>query len=179
MLRGREFAAADRHGSTKVAIVNESMARHYFGDANPIGRFVSIPGYRGDAELAPRSLARYATSRSTICASPSTLMLYVPMFQAPEGGATFEIRTSMDPAYTETAISRCGEGHRRRLPVFSVKSLDNQLDDSLVEERLVASLSSAVRPPRAAAHMRRSLRTHGLHRESKNRRDRHSHGARR
>jgi hypothetical protein len=27
----------------------------------------------------------------------STLMLYVPLFQAPEGGATFEIRTHMDP----------------------------------------------------------------------------------
>jgi putative ABC transport system permease protein len=49
VLLGHEFSAGDRAGSPKVVIVNESMARHYFGDANPIGRLVSIPGYRGDS----------------------------------------------------------------------------------------------------------------------------------
>ncbi|MGC2301294.1 MAG: FtsX-like permease family protein [Acidobacteriaceae bacterium] len=46
LLRGREFSAADRAGSPEVAILNESMARHFFGNADPIGRRVSIPGYR-------------------------------------------------------------------------------------------------------------------------------------
>jgi ABC-type antimicrobial peptide transport system permease subunit len=69
-------------------------------------------------------------------------MLYVPMFQAPEGGATFEIRTSMNPAYAETAVLGAVKAIDSHLPVYSVKSLNDQLDDSLVEERLVASLSS-------------------------------------
>ena len=69
-------------------------------------------------------------------------MLYVPMFQAPEGGATFEARTAMDPAFAQTAVLGAVKKIDGRLPVYAVKSLGDQLDDSLVEERLVASLST-------------------------------------
>jgi len=48
LLRGRDFSWNDGSGTTKVAVVMESMARHYFGDADPIGRSVSIPGFVGD-----------------------------------------------------------------------------------------------------------------------------------
>jgi ABC-type antimicrobial peptide transport system permease subunit len=48
----------------------------------------------------------------------------------------------MDPAYAETAILAAVRAIDDRLPVYSVKSLGNQFDNSLVEERLVASLSS-------------------------------------
>ena len=68
-------------------------------------------------------------------------MLYLPLFQLPEGGATFEIRTAIDPAHAETAMFEVVKDIDSRLPVYSVKTLDSQLDDSLVQERLVASLS--------------------------------------
>jgi ABC-type antimicrobial peptide transport system permease subunit len=48
----------------------------------------------------------------------------------------------MDPAYAETAIVAAVRAIDGRLPVYSIKSLGSQLDGSLVEERLVASLSS-------------------------------------
>ena len=140
VLRGRVFSASDRAGTPNVAIVNESMARHYFGDANPIGRLVSIPGYRGDSSWIQiagevRDIKVHDLKES------ATLMLYVPMFQAPEGGATFEVRTEMNPAYAQSAVLSAVQAIDRHLPVYSVKSLGEQLDDSLVEERLVASLS--------------------------------------
>jgi predicted permease len=141
ILGGREFATADRDGSPKVAIVNQSTAHHYFGDADPVGRFLSIPDYRGDPSWLQivgvvRDIKIHNLRES------STLMLYVPMFQAPEGGASFEVRTAMDPAYAETAVLKVVKDLDVRLPLYSVKSLDEQLNDSLVEERLVASLSS-------------------------------------
>jgi predicted permease len=141
LLRGRELSVADRAGSPKVVIVNESMARHYFGDANPIGRLVSIPGYRGDPSWL-QIVGEVRDIKVHDLRESATLMLYVPMFQAPEGGATFEIRTSMNPAYAETAVLGVVKAIDSHLPVYSVKSLNDQLDDSLVEERLVASLSS-------------------------------------
>jgi predicted permease len=141
ILRGREFTATDRAGAPKVAVVNESMARHYFGDTNPIGRRVSIPGYRADTSWLEivgevRDLKVHDLRES------ATLMLYVPMFQAPEGGATFEIRTAIDPVSAQTAILSAVRAIDSRLPIYLVKTLSDQLDDSLVEERLVASLSS-------------------------------------
>jgi predicted permease len=141
LLQGREFTAADRAGSPKVAIVNESTARHFFGNANPIGRFVSIPAYRADASWL-QIVGEVRDIKVHDLRESSTLMLYVPMFQAPEGGVTFEVRTAMDPAYAETAVVAAVRAIDGRLPVYSIKSLGSQLDGSLVEERLVASLSS-------------------------------------
>jgi len=141
LLRGREFTAADRAGAPKLAIVNESTARHFFGDTNPIGRFVSIPTYRAD-ESWLQIVGEVRDIKVHDLRESSTLMLYVPIFQAPEGGATFEVRTAMDPALAETAILGAVRAIDQRLPVYAIKTLGNQLDDSLVEERLVASLSS-------------------------------------
>lgn len=141
ILAGREFISADRAGSPKVAIVNESMARHYFADANPVGRFVSIPGYRGDSSWL-QIVGEVHDVKVHDLREASTLMLYVPILQAPEGGATFEVRTGMDSALARTSVLATVKAMDSRLPIHSVKTLTDQLDDSLVEERLVASLST-------------------------------------
>ena len=138
--RGRDISLSDREGTPKVAVVNESMARHYFGKADPVGRFISIPGYRGDTSWL-QVVGEVRDIKVHDLRESATLMLYVPMFQAAEGGATIEMRTAMDPMYAQTAVLAAVKAVDSRLPVYSVKTLDNQLDDSLVQERLVASLS--------------------------------------
>jgi predicted permease len=140
LVGGREFTSADRAGAPKVAVVNESFAHHYFGDANPIGRFVSIPGYRGDADWL-EIVGEAHDLKVHDLREPATPMLYVSMLQAPEFGATFEVRTAMNPETIEPAVLNAMNEIDSRLPVFRVKTLSDQLDDSLVEERLVASLS--------------------------------------
>jgi predicted permease len=140
ILDGREFTDSDLAGSPKVAIVNQSTARHFFGSANPIGRFVSIPGYRADPSWL-EIVGEVRDIKVHDLRETPTLMLYVPVWQAPEGGATFEVRTSMDPSKAATAVLGAVKSINSRLPVYSVKTLADQLDDSLVQERLVASLS--------------------------------------
>lgn len=141
MLRGREFSDGDRAGTPKVVVVNESMARHYFGDSNPVSRFVSIPGYRGDSSWL-QIVGEVRDVKVHDLRESSTLMLYEPMFQGPEGGATFEVRTTIDPAYAQITVLDAVKTIDIHLPIYSVRSLEDQFDDSLVEERLVASLSS-------------------------------------
>jgi predicted permease len=140
ILSGREFSDADRAGAPKVAIVNQSTARHFFGSANPVGRFVSIPGYRADTSWI-EIVGVVRDIKVHNLRETSTPMLYVPMWQAPEGGATFEVRTTMDPTKVATAVLAAVKSVNGRLPIYSLKTLGDQLDDSLVEERLVASLS--------------------------------------
>jgi predicted permease len=140
ILGGREFTESDRAGAPKVAIVNQSTARHFFGSANPIGRLVSIPGYRADSSWL-EIVGEVRDIKVHNLRETPTLMLYVPMWQAPEGGATFEVRTAMNPTKAATAVLGAVKSVNSRLPIYSVKTLDDQLDDSVVEERLVASLS--------------------------------------
>ena len=142
VLLGRDFTAADRAGTPKVAIMNRTAAHFYFGDINPIGRRVSLPGYRGDSSwleiVAVVEEAKYHDLREQ-----PLPMVYIPLFQSPESRVTFELRAAIPPANIATAVISAVKATDGRLPVFGIKTLSNQLDDSLVQERLVASLSSA------------------------------------
>ena len=46
LLAGRSFTPRDRSGSLRVAILNETAARAYFGTESPLGRKVNFPGQR-------------------------------------------------------------------------------------------------------------------------------------
>jgi len=141
VLRGRDFTAADREGASKVVIINETMARYYFGDANPIGRRLSMPGYRGDPGWL-EIVAVVKDAKQHDLREQAKPTIYLPLFQIPESGVTFEIRTAMNPSNTAAAILNTVKTVDERLPVFYLKTLNDQVDDSLVQERLVALLSS-------------------------------------
>ena len=68
---------------------------------------------------------------------------YVPFLQSPESGyVTIEVRASTEPADLEAGVRRMMQRADSRLPVFDVKTLTEQADESLVEDRLVASFST-------------------------------------
>ena len=138
---GRDFTSADDGGAPKVAIIDESLAHFYYGDTNPIGRRISVPGWVGDTSWFAIA-GVVADAKNHDLREPPMPMLYLPVYQSSvPSGVTFEIRTEKDPAVATTAVLRAIAEADRRLPVFGVRTLDEQLDDSLVEERLVASLS--------------------------------------
>jgi predicted permease len=141
MLRGRDFTPVDRDNAPKVTIVNQAMARYYFGNTNPIGRRFSIPGWLGD----PRPMeivgvvgdVTYHDLREQV-----TPMAYVPFLQSDEPRSTFAVRTSTSPDIMANTLRQAVARIDSRLPLFDVQTLSDQVDKSLVEERLVASLSS-------------------------------------
>jgi predicted permease len=142
VLLGREFTQADAAGAVKVGIINQAMARHFFGDANPIGRRFSIPGYRADSSwleiVGVIQDAKYQNLRDQ--APPQA---YIPFLQSPESGyVTIEVRASTEPSNLAAGVRRIIQRADSRLPVFDVKTLTEQVDESLVEDRLVASFSS-------------------------------------
>jgi predicted permease len=142
ILRGREFALSDQALAPKVAIINETAARDYFGDTNPLGRGISIPEWIGDPSwLEIVGVVKDAKQRDL--RQRATPMAYVPVFQSGvPSGVTFEIRTASNPATTTAAVLHAIAQTDSRLPVFDVRTLSEQMDESLLEERLVASLSS-------------------------------------
>jgi predicted permease len=142
ILLGRDFTLADQPGAPKVAIINEAAAHDYFGVTNPMGRRISIPGWVGDASWL-EIVGLVKDARQHDLREQPAPMAYVPLFQsAAVSGVTFEIRTEMNPSATAAAVLHAVAQADSRLPVFNLRTLSEQLDDSLLEERLVASLSS-------------------------------------
>ncbi len=77
IVKGRPFLPGDRAGSPKVTILNESAARHHFGDADPIGRRVRLPkpGESGEHEV----IGIVADVRYESLREPASRMAYVPL----------------------------------------------------------------------------------------------------
>ncbi len=138
LLGGRDFDDRDASGSPAVAIVNETLARTAFPGVSPIGRLLY------GAERQPRLLivgvvkdSKYESVRE---AAPPTV--FVPAAQVPEGAAAeeFVIRTSIPPSMIITAVQRTIGELNADVPL-EFHTLADQVDDDLVQERLLATLS--------------------------------------
>lgn len=96
LLRGRDFTDADRPDTEKVAIVNSALAKHYFGGADPVDKFVEL----GDAEHSDRwrIVGVVADVKAFGPEQEAHDDLYRPLAQIPFPLLSFLVRTTGDPA---------------------------------------------------------------------------------
>jgi predicted permease len=142
LVRGRLFTPADRSGSLRVAILNETAARTYFAESNPIGRKVSFPGQDVEDEYEIVGVVRDA--RYEHLRKADGRMAYLPLEQSVDriGGVILAIRGPVDPASLVPALR---DEIRLTIPegfVTNVATLAEHVDASLVQERLVSLLAS-------------------------------------
>jgi len=138
LLAGRDFKFEDR-GRARVAIINEAMARFYFG-GRPIGKYVTFDGDPLPFEvIGVVGDAKYFEIRE---AAPRTI--YLNAFQTPRPPSTFALRTNFNPFAVAPAARRVVREILRDVPVVRVTTLADQVDATIVPERLVAFLSGAL-----------------------------------
>ncbi len=143
ILAGRDFRMSDGRGAPQVAIVNEKFAKRYFKDGIALGRHIGMggdPGTKLDIEIVGVvGNTKYESMRDEIpfeVYRPSHQMDFVL-------GMMAYVRTARLPEQAFTSIRRVVNGLDPNLPVSSMRTLENQQAESLITERLVASLSSA------------------------------------
>jgi predicted permease len=142
VLLGRDFTVQDDQGAPKVAVVNEKFARRYFGGANAIGRHVGLggnPGTKTDIEIVGVVKdTKYESLRDEI---PHEL--YLPYRQVPfVVGMTAYLRTEAGPENMFSLLRRTVREVDLNVPVYRMRTLEQQLDKSLMSERLLATLSA-------------------------------------
>jgi predicted permease len=141
LLTGRTFTAADAANSRLVAVVNESLAKRYFGSSPAVGRMFGLgsdPGTPTNIEIiGVVNDTRYESLRNEIPRE-----VYVCDAQQPATGKTVYVRTQRDPENAFASVRAAVHDLQPNLPVTGMKTLERQLDESLVTDRLVATLSS-------------------------------------
>ncbi|HEX8179611.1 MAG TPA: ABC transporter permease [Pyrinomonadaceae bacterium] len=141
LLGGRNLSAQDDEHAPKVAIVNQTFARRFFPNENPVGQHFSFnPEKPGEIEIVGLARdAKYASQRDEI---PPTA--YLPWAQAltSVGAMTFEVRTANEPTAVVAAIRQAMRGVDGNLPLSNVKTQMQQADQTLAMERLFAKLLS-------------------------------------
>ncbi len=137
---GRDFAANDNAGSGKVAVVNETMARHYFPQGNAIGKRFGFgePGSQPDIEIVGVVKdSRYVNLRET-----TPRFVYVPVAQREPFSLTLHVQTTRDPLELAAMVRGVVRSLDPNLPVYDVTTLATQVDNSISRERLMASLTT-------------------------------------
>jgi predicted permease len=139
MILGRDLSARDDERAPKVAVINQAMARKYFGDQNPIGKRFSF-GADEDAEkieiVGVVRDAKYTSLRQQM--QPT---IYTPYQQESPGQANFAVRTAGDVVVLTPAIRQAVRDVDSNLPLFDVKTQSQRSDESVRQERLFATLS--------------------------------------
>jgi predicted permease len=136
LIAGRDFNFEDQ-GRPRVAIVNLAMARHYFADGNPIGRHVTLDGDDRPYEIVGMvGDAKYYEIRE---ATPRTI--YFNMFQDGRVFSQFVLGTHIDPAAVVPGVRHALRDVLKTVPLVRVTTLADQVDASIVTERLIATLS--------------------------------------
>jgi predicted permease len=143
LLAGRDFRPTDTQSAPHVAIVNETFSKKYFGGLNAVGHHFGMgidPGTKTDITIiAVAHDTKYETMRDEI--PPEVYRPYGQVDFA--SGMTAYVRTARDPNQMFSTIRRVAQELDPNLPVFDMTTLEKRLDDSLVTERLVATLSSS------------------------------------
>jgi predicted permease len=141
VLLGRDFTDRDVLGAPKVGIVNQKFARRYFGKANPLGRHIGMgidPGTKTDIEIIGMAGdTKYENMREEI-----PFELYLPYAQAGfADGVTVYTRSHGDAASAFNTLRSVVREVDANVPINEMRTLDDQMEISLLTERLLATLS--------------------------------------
>jgi putative ABC transport system permease protein len=130
VIRGRSFGPEDRSGSPWVAVIDESLARQYFGTEDPIGRGIS----QGRTATIVGVVGAIKHGDLT---EPDKPAIYYAYSQAPwYSGLYLTVRTRQDrQAMLAEAKAQIAEVDRS-LPVYDVGSMQERVDHSLGTRRL-------------------------------------------
>jgi putative ABC transport system permease protein len=140
LLKGRPFTEQDGANAPRVAVINETMARTYFPDEDPIGkginvtngpeRFREIVGIVGDVK-------QYGL------AHPSTLQTYEPYLQAPFAGVTLVVRSAGNPLALSGGIRSEVLALDKEQPVSRIRTLDQIVSGSVQQQHFLMILLGA------------------------------------
>jgi predicted permease len=138
LLAGRDFNTGDlAGGSPLVAVVNETFARQAFG-GNAVGEHlrsrndvIEIIGVVGD-------------SRYTNLRDETPPIVYQPFLQTRTGRGQMAlyVRILAEPAVVLPHVRAAVQDIDRGLPLFEVRTLAAEMDAVLIQERLIATLST-------------------------------------
>ncbi|HLW83545.1 MAG TPA: ABC transporter permease [Candidatus Acidoferrales bacterium] len=141
LIAGREFTEADGATSSKVCIINEKLAQRFFAGRNPIGLRIAIgAGTTTHPNIEIVGVVR--NSKWDDARSDIVPFMYMPYSQnAHLGALTFYVRTEREPAAMAASLHSLVERLDANLPVNNMRTLDEQVSDSMFNDKLVATLS--------------------------------------
>jgi len=135
--RGRTFTSRDDGSAGEVAIVSEAAARYYFGGADPVGQRIEI------AKRVREIVGVVGDTKHQNLRDDIARFVYVPVLQPIDrlGSLFLAVRTRGEAAGVADAVRRELSSLGSDIVVGPATTMREQIDRTLVRERLMATLS--------------------------------------
>jgi predicted permease len=143
LVMGREITRQDGPNAPKVAVINEQFARKYFGAQNPIGRrfHFQLTAKKDDPGIEVAGVVR-DSKHADLREDPEAFAYYPYVQHESIMRMNIYVRTSQDPSALGNSLRAAVRRADPDLPVFDMKTIDQQIDEDVFAERLVAMLST-------------------------------------
>lgn len=135
---GRDFDERDTANASKTAIINETLARKFFPGVNALGRHFKWGTEPGQVEVV--GIVKDSKYESVRQQAPATAFLPAAQVPARAFAEEFELRTSGPPSTLIPAVKLAVAEVNPQIPL-EFHTLADQVNDNLVQERLLAKLS--------------------------------------
>ena len=143
LIAGRDFSSADDAGAPPVAIVNEAFARKYFNGENPVGRRVRDAAFPDRPGVTREIVGYVEDSVYRSLREPMSPTIYFSLEQRAEvpTGINLSVRSAAGSPVLLIRPVAAGIGSVDRDLAFNFRPLAEQVNASLIQERLLAMLS--------------------------------------
>lgn len=139
LLEGRDFTPADAKADATVAVVNRKFAEHFFPGRSALGKRLGFGGGPG-TKLTIEIVGVAADSLYEGPREGVRRQVFMPKWG--KDAAVFYVRTTTSSADAFNTVRAAVREADASIPVFGVKTLQRQLDETLVTDRLIALLST-------------------------------------
>jgi putative ABC transport system permease protein len=142
LLAGRGFQATDKKNGVSIAIVNEAMSRRFFHAENPVGKTFRIANERDEPGKMFDIVGLMRDAKYESLREETFPQAFFPISQIPGNDESeyFEIRTGVRPETLTSAVQQAIAGVNKGISL-EFQTLAGQVDDSIVQDRLMATLS--------------------------------------
>jgi len=140
IVAGRGFGPQDSSTSAKVGVINQSLARKRFPNANPIGK-----RFKADTDKSDwiQIVGICADTRYSDLRDDPPPLFFLPYVQQPEVGTlVYQVRTSMQPAALFPALRGVVQSVDRDLPIIDFRTQREQINATMQMERAFAALTA-------------------------------------
>ena len=144
LVSGRGFLPQDERATDssnantpQIAIINQAMARRYFGDANPIGHHFHST-FHPEQKIEIVGVVKDVRHRSL--RESSSPAFYLPLLRAPGRGISFALRATSDAGALFGSLRRVAREVDPAMQVRDVRSLNEVVNNALHQERVLAQL---------------------------------------
>jgi predicted permease len=139
LLEGRDFRPDEAKEQPSVAIVNRRFAEHFFGQQSAVGKHIGF-GVGPKAKLNIEIIGVVANSLYEGPREGVRRQVFIPNWG--KISATFYLRTSIPSAATFALARNEIKQADSAIPIYEMKTVESQLDETLLTDRLIAMLSA-------------------------------------